>query len=121
MVKSGRQLVVVAVFLSVAWCLTGCHNMVFVASPGARVTTKHVEGGKIFRVETQQSFGLWGAVPHHKLIYVDRAVSRYLGRTVDNISDLRIRIGHNFASGLVGAITLGLIHPKAVIFEGKYH
>ena len=95
--------------------------MVFVASPGARVTTKHVEGGKIFRVETVQTFSLWGAVPHHKLIYVDKVVSRYLGRTVDNISDLRIRIGHNFASGFLAILTYGFFYPKAVIFEGKVH
>jgi hypothetical protein len=100
--------------------LTGCaHNFdastlgvpVTVASPAAQPAQ-----GDRFRVSQKSVFGFWGLIKF-KEPSLRRALAAQLGGGA-GVADLRIRVRSRWSDVLITGLTLGLIVPRSVTFEG---
>ena len=110
------------VFCTALFTVTGCYDLAFVASPGARVTTLSRPGGRTFRVSRGYGFVLWGLVPNTKIVEVNRLVSEELGFRVRDISDLEIETDLAVGSFFLGSLlTLGLATSQRVVVQGRIH
>lgn len=81
------------------------------ASPGAVPPD-----GEPFSVTKTSTFGLWGMVPLSRASLESVIASQAHG--VQQVADLRIRVRSKFKDVLISVLTLGLIVPRSVTFEG---
>lgn len=100
--------------------LSGCLNAVYVASEGARVTTKESAAGTPFSVKVGEHYGVWGLVPPIRAVEVDRVVAEQTGADVRSITGLRITRHRTVLNWVLEAITFGLYNPRTLVIEGRY-
>ena len=72
--------------------------------------------GDHFRVSSRSVFGLWGLVKLRDPS-LRKALAAQLGGG-SGVADLRIKVRSRFSDLLFTALTLGLIVPRSVTFEG---
>ena len=113
------SIIALPVFLLLAH-LGGCAHTFDATTLGAPVTMATAAGqpaqGSQFRVTSHAVYGLWGAV-NIKEPSLRKALAAQLtgGR---GVADLRIKVRSGWTDVLVTALTLGLIVPRSVTFEG---
>lgn len=81
------------------------------ASPGSGPAD-----GEPFSVTRTSVFVLWGALPVSRASLGDVIASQ--ARGTQQVADLRIRVRSKFKDILVSVLTLGIIVPRTVTFEG---
>ncbi len=81
------------------------------ASPGSAPAD-----GEAFSITRKSVFGLWGAVSLSRPSLGDVIASQ--ARGTQRVADLRIRVRSKFPDVLITVLTLGLIVPRSVTFEG---
>jgi hypothetical protein len=72
--------------------------------------------GDRFRVGGKSVFGFWGLVKFREAS-LRKALSAQLGGA-SGVADLRIQVRSRFTDVLITGLTLGLIVPRSVTFEG---
>lgn len=74
-----------------------------------------VEGSR-FRVTSRAVFGFWGALKIKEPSLRKALAAQLAGG--GGVTDLRIKVHSRWSDVLVTALTLGVIVPRAVTFEG---
>ncbi len=108
--------------LLIAFALTGCAQSFDATNLGVPATMASASGdeaaaaGQPFRVSAHTVHGLWGLVPLGKA-RLDKALAAQLvgGKEV---AQLKIHTKSRWSDLLFTALTLGIIAPKTVIYEG---
>ena len=72
--------------------------------------------GDSFRVSSRSVFGLWGLVKLREPSLRKALAAQLAGAS--GVADLRIKVRSRFSDLLFTALTLGLIVPRSVTFEG---
>ena len=72
--------------------------------------------GERFSVTSRAVYGLWGIVPIKQPSLRKALAAQLAGGT--GVADLRIKVRSRFIDVLITGLTLGLIVPRAVTFEG---
>lgn len=107
------------VFL-LAILLTGCAQTFDATGLGVPVTMASPVGqppqGDRFSVNSRAVFGLWGAVRFREPS-LGRALAAQLAGG-KGVADVRIRVRSRWSDVLITALTLGLIVPRSVTYEG---
>jgi hypothetical protein len=106
--------------LVLAMSLSGCAVHFDASQLGVPVTMASPAGqpatGEAFRVTSRATFGFFGLVSLSRPS-LERALATQLldGR---GIADLKIKVRSRWSDILISALTLGLIVPRAVTYEG---
>ena len=100
--------------------LAGCAHTFDASTLGVPVTMASPAGqpaqGDRFRVSGRSVYGLWGTVKLREPS-LRKALAAQLGGG-GGVADLRIRVRSRFSDILITGLTLGLIVPRSVTFEG---
>lgn len=100
--------------------LTGCANTFDATTLGVPVTVASPAGqpaqGDRFRVSQKSVFGFWGLLKF-KEPSLRKALAAQLGGG-SGVADLKIRVRSRWSDVLITGLTLGLIVPRSVTFEG---
>jgi hypothetical protein len=100
--------------------LAGCAHTFDATTVGVPVTmaspASQPAQGDRFRVGGKSVFGFWGIVKFREAS-LRRALSAQLGGA-SGVADLRIQVRSRFTDVLITGLTLGLIVPRSVTFEG---
>jgi hypothetical protein len=100
--------------------LAGCAHTFDASTLGVPVTMASPAGqaaqGDRFRVGSRAVFGLWGLVKLREPS-LRKALAAQLG-SGGGVADLRIKVRSRFGDLLITGLTLGLIVPRSVTFEG---
>ena len=106
--------------LLVVWLLAGCAHTFDATTLGVPVTVASPAGqpapGDRFSVSSKSVFGFWGL-----LRYKEPSLRKALGAQLtggSGIADLRIKVRSRWSDVLITGLTLGLIVPRSVTFEG---
>lgn len=112
-----RLAAVVAVVLMTA----GCAERFDASRLGVPATLSEpagqtIEGGQPFRVTSRSLHLFWGIVPASRSS-LERALA---GQLIDSpqIHSVRIHVRSRWSDLLISALTLGLVVPRAVTYEG---
>jgi hypothetical protein len=81
------------------------------ASPGSAPAD-----GEPFSVTRTSVFALWGMVPLSRAALGDVIAAQ--ARGVQQVADLQIKVRSKFKDVLISILTLGIIVPRSVTFEG---
>lgn len=118
MTRTRRFAAVVA--LGTGICLGGCAQSFDATNLGVPATMATAAGetpaGQPFRVSTHTIHAFWGLVPVKKAS-LDRALAVQLVGAKE-VAQLKIRTKSRWTDLLFTGLTLGLIAPKTVIYEG---
>ena len=100
--------------------LAGCAHTFDATTLGVPVTVASPAGqpaqGDRFRVGAKSVFGFWGLVKFREPS-LRKALAAQLGGGA-GVADLRIRVRSRWSDVLITGLTLGLIVPRSVTFEG---
>ncbi|HEY7503963.1 MAG TPA: hypothetical protein VH700_07670 [Gemmatimonadales bacterium] len=100
--------------------LAGCAHTFDATTVGVPVTmaspASQPAQGDRFRVGGKSVFGFWGLVKFREAS-LRKALSAQLGGA-SGVADLRIQVRSRFTDVLITGLTLGLIVPRSVTFEG---
>jgi hypothetical protein len=100
--------------------LAGCAHTFDAATLGVPVTMASPSGqpaqGDRFRVGGKAVFGFWGMLKF-KEPSLRKALAAQLGGS-GGVADVRIRVRSRWSDVLITGLTLGLIVPRSVTFEG---
>jgi hypothetical protein len=100
--------------------LAGCAHTFDATTLGVPVTMAAPAGqqpqGERFRVGGKSVYGLWGLLKFREPS-LRKALAAQLGGGA-GVSDLRIRVRSRWSDVLITGLTLGLIVPRSVTFEG---
>ena len=100
--------------------LAGCAQTFDASTLGVPVTLASPAGqpaqGDRFKVGSRAVFGLWGLVKLREPS-LRKALAAQLGGG-GGVADVRIKVRSHFDDILITALTLGLIVPRSVTFEG---
>ena len=102
------------------WTLAGCAQTFDTTSLGVPVTmaapAAQPPAGQSFEVTSHAVFGLWGLVPlsHPSL---ERALAHQL-LNGSGVADLKIRVRSRLSDVIISVLTLGLVVPRSVTFQG---
>lgn len=100
--------------------LVGCAHTFDATTLGVPVTVASPAGrpaqGDRFRVGGKAVFGFWGLVRYREPSLRKALASQLAGGS--GVADLRIRVRSRWSDVLVTGLTLGLIVPRSVTFEG---
>ena len=100
--------------------LAGCAHTFDTSTLGVPVTmaspASQPAQGDRFRVGGKSVFGLWGIVKIREAS-LRKALAAQLGGG-SGVADLRIRVRSRFSDLLITGLTLGLVVPRSVTFEG---
>ncbi len=106
--------------LALAGTLAGCSVRYDASRLGVPVTMAQPAGstpaGEAFRITQHATFALWGLVPVGKPSLQKVLASQLVGGK--GVANLRIHERVRFFDGLVSVLTLGLVTPRSVTFEG---
>lgn len=110
-----------AVYLTIATlALTGCAMTFDAGTLGANVTMAAPPGGAActaqFRRSQKAVYVLWGLLPAS-----GPSLQRALGGQItgtQSVANLKVHVRSRFTDLLVTAVTLGLVTPRSVTFEG---
>jgi hypothetical protein len=100
--------------------LAGCAHTFDATTLGVPVTVASPAGqpaqGDRFRVGGKSVFGFWGLLKFREPS-LRKALAAQLGGGA-GVADLRIRVRSRWSDVLITGLTLGLIVPRSVTFEG---
>jgi hypothetical protein len=100
--------------------LAGCAHTFDATALGVPITmaspTSQPAQGDRFQVGSRAVFGFWGIVKFREPS-LRKALAAQLGGG-SGVADLRIRVRSRFSDILITGLTLGLIVPRSVTFEG---
>lgn len=100
--------------------LTGCAHSFDATTLGVPVTMAAPAGqttqGDRFRVGGKSVFGLWGLLKLREPSLRKALAAQLAGGA--GVADLRIRVRSRWSDVLITGLTLGLIVPRSVTFEG---
>jgi hypothetical protein len=100
--------------------LAGCAHTFDATTLGVPVTVASPAGqpaqGDRFRVGGKSVFGFWGLLKFREPS-LRKALAAQLGGGT-GVADLRIRVRSRWSDVLITGLTLGLIVPRSVTFEG---
>jgi hypothetical protein len=100
--------------------LAGCAHSFDATTLGVPVTMAAPAGqapqGDRFRIGGKSVFGLWGLLKLREPS-LRKALAAQLGGGA-GVADLRIRVRSRWSDVLITGLTLGLIVPRSVTFEG---
>lgn len=103
-----------------ALLLAGCAQTFDATGLGVPATMAGPAGqgpaGERFSVTSRSVYGLWGTVSLKQPSLRKALAAQLAGGK--GIADLRIKVRSKWSDVLVSALTLGLIVPRAVTFEG---
>jgi hypothetical protein len=118
-VRSFPSIVALSVFLFLA-PLGGCAQTFDATTLGVPVTMARPAGqapeGSRFRVTSRALFAFWGVVKIKEPSLRKALAAQLAGGS--EITDLRITVHSHWSDVLVTALTLGVVVPRAVTFEG---
>ncbi len=101
-------------------CLSACSQTYDARGVGVPVTmaipAAQPAQGERFSVSSHAVFGLWGTVSIKQPSLRKALAAQLAGGT--GIADLRIKVKSGFMDVLLTGLTLGLIVPRSVTFEG---
>jgi hypothetical protein len=110
----------VGLALTCSVLLTGCAETFDASTLGVPATMASPAGqpaeGSRFQVTAHAVYGLWGLATL-KQPSLRKAVAAQLAGG-SGIADLKIKVRSRFTDVLITALTVGLIVPRAVTFEG---
>lgn len=99
---------------------TACVNTFDATKLGVPVTMASPVGetpaGNHFAVTGHAVYGLWGLVPIHEPSLQGALAAQLAGGK--GIANLKIRVRSRWSDLLIGGLTLGLVVPRSVTFEG---
>ena len=72
--------------------------------------------GDTFNIHTRMTYFLWGAIPG-QAPNLERTLAGQLGGG-RAVQDLRIRVSHGWSDILITVLTVGLVDPVTVRFQG---
>jgi hypothetical protein len=117
-VRSRRAAVALLLFL--ACTVAGCGVTLDATTLGVPVTMASPAGqppaGDRFSVSTKALYGLWG-IATLKQPSLRKALAAQLGGG-NGVADVKIRVRSRFTDALLTLLTVGLIVPRTVTFEG---
>ena len=100
--------------------LAGCAQTFDATTLGVPATLASPAGqpaqGDRFTINSKAVFGFWGAL-RFKQPSLQKALAAQLGGG-SGVADLRIKVRSRWSDLLVSALTLGLVVPRTVTFEG---
>jgi hypothetical protein len=100
--------------------LAGCAHTFDATTLGVPVTMAAPAGqpaqGDRFRIGSKSVYGLWGLLKFREPS-LRKALAAQLGGG-GGVADLRIRVRSRWSDVLITGLTLGLIVPRSVTFEG---
>ena len=100
--------------------LAGCAQTFDATTLGVPVTLAGPAGqppqGDRFTINSKAVFGFWGAL-RFKQPSLQKVLASQLGGGT-GVADLRIKVRSRWSDLLVSALTLGLVVPRSVTFEG---
>ncbi len=100
--------------------VAGCAQTFDAASLGVPATVSSAASqpaqGDRFRVSAKSVFGFWGLVKYKEPSLRKALAAQLAGGS--GVSDLRIRVRSRWSDVLITGLTLGLIVPRSVTFEG---
>jgi hypothetical protein len=109
-----------ALALALACMLTGCAQTFDATTLGVPATLASAAGtpavGDRFQVSTRAVFGFWGIVTLKQPSLQKALAAQVSGGA--GIADVKIRTRSRFADILFTALTLGILVPRTVTFEG---
>lgn len=100
--------------------LAGCAHTFDATTLGVPVTVASPAGqpaqGDRFRVGGKAVFGFWGLIRYREPSLRKALAAQLAGGS--GVADLRIRVRSRWSDVLITGLTLGLIVPRTVTFEG---
>jgi len=100
--------------------LAGCAHTFDATTLGVPVTVATPAGqapqGDRFRVSSKSVFGFWGLIRYKEPSLRKALAAQLAGGS--GVADLRIRVRSRWSDVLITGLTLGLIVPRSVTFEG---
>jgi hypothetical protein len=100
--------------------LAGCAHTFDATTLGVPVTVASPAGqpaqGDRFRVGGKAVFGFWGLIRYREPSLRKALAAQLAGGS--GVADLRIRVRSRWSDVLITGLTLGLIVPRSVTFEG---
>jgi hypothetical protein len=110
----------VGLALTFSVLLTGCAETFDATTIGVPTTMASPAGqppeGSRFQVTTRAVYGLWGLATIKRPSLRKTLAAQLTGGS--GVADLRIKVRSRFSDVLITGLTLGLIVPRAVTFEG---
>ena len=106
--------------LLIVMLLTGCAHTFDASTLGVPVTVASPAGqpaqGDRFSVSSKSVFGFWGLLRFKEPSLRKALAAQLAGGS--GVADLRIRVRSRWSDVLISGLTLGLIVPRSVTFEG---
>ncbi len=100
--------------------LAGCAHTFDATTLGVPVTVASPAGqpaqGDRFRVGGKAVFGFWGLIRYREPSLRKALAAQLAGGS--GVADLRIRVRSRWSDVLITGLTLGLVVPRTVTFEG---
>ncbi len=99
---------------------TGCAQTFDATTLGVPATVSSPAGqpaqGDRFRVSSRAVFGFWGLIKYREPSLRKALAAQLAGGS--GIADLKIRVRSRWTDVLITGLTLGLVVPRSVTFEG---
>lgn len=120
--RTARRLrpVGLAALAAAALALGGCAQTFDATTLGVPVSMGSPAGqppqGQPFTVTSRSVYGFWGLVPLKRAQLAPALATQLIGGKA--VAGVRIRVRSRWSDVLVSALTLGIIVPRAVTFEG---
>jgi hypothetical protein len=106
--------------LLIVLLLAGCGHTFDATTLGVPVTMASPAGqlpqGNRFSVGSKAVFGFWGLIRYREPSLRKALAAQLAGGS--GIADLRIRVRSRWSDVLITGLTLGLVVPRSVTFEG---
>lgn len=106
--------------LAAVLALGGCSMTVDATDVGVPVQLSTAAGepveGREFQVTTRAIYGAWGLVPLRRPDIGKALAGQLVGG--ERIVDVRVKVRSRWTDVLISGLTLGLIVPRAVTYEG---
>lgn len=119
-IRRWRMRSVLLALLFVPALLPACSQTIEATRVGVRITLSEPADqppvGTAFRISKKAAFLFWGIIPVSRPSVEDVLA----GQLIDGagIADLRIKVRSRFTDILVSILTLGIVVPRSVTFEG---
>lgn len=110
----------IGLLLALALGVGGCSMTLDATDVGVPVQLSTAAGepasGRDFSVTTRAIYGIWGLVPLRQPDVGDALAGQLVGG--ERIANVRVRVRSRWSDVLITAVTLGLVVPRAVTYEG---
>ena len=110
----------VGLVLALTLGVGGCSMTLDATDVGVPVQLSTAAGepavGRDFEVTTRAIYGAWGLVPLRQPDIGSALAGQLVGG--ERIANVRVRVRSRWSDVLISAVTLGLVVPRAVTYEG---